>query len=387
MNRILRENRIYILAVLLIWAIFVPIIIKNRNTILSDIAIWYSSPGFKEKTAESLLAKSKSKIEDSKTDLSMLRRACELSRAHSGEKQPPRPLTWREKAKNWKDPEALPPQNQYDMGIQVLPQEYWNRHYLHALDALDYAKRSLHYSGPLREYPEWIESLGRALCMEGEIFLGYSDYIQNIQAYALENQKEALSNDITQKQAQIQILSLIRKGKVPRVIAKDFGYALDKLNYESRLTIVSPREADFYMELRVFFLAGDEYERNLAQKKRADLNYELASENPDYFKKAVLLYEDSARFVDWDELDKQGKFNSAQTILFESVLGKAKCYIELQEYNRAIHSLESLKRNVRMFDERNPRAMNKTLLSEYRATLKKAYRKIGRFEVADEIPD
>ncbi|WCL48318.1 hypothetical protein [Leptospira sp. GIMC2001] len=443
MKKLIRDNIVYILLVLFLWAITFPIVYWKRDWIFSKITYFWSPPGYKPDVAESFIGKGDafliprglSVTEKMKQvisadapptlppiDLNLMTQVCN----HAKQRQHSDPFldspTWNQKK------EMLTGKIHVDDREMVLtfdPKLYWKTYNHLVLEALDYYKRALNYSGPEIRVPLRIESVARATCREAEILLAYTTHVyqteefieqeylkeelgrenpirrpswfrkiwNRIRGYKPLPERLPLESTLSRKQIQLRIWDKIRNGDVSEITRSDFVMSVGKTlrNVSKPLDVSSPREALEMYERLLFFVSNQnspiEYRRY--RNHRGEIYLRLAKAEPSNFAKAILEFRDASKIPNIDQVPPE----ILPALLVESFaleLGIAKVYFQEKNYPKCLSYLNGMQEQLRNIDERSSSGSvedKKSLLSEFRFIKKTSLRKLGRFEEADEIPD
>ncbi|WP_243401693.1 hypothetical protein, partial [Leptospira ellisii] len=279
------------------------------------------------------------------------------------------------------------------------PGEYWKSAAPAVLEALDYYKRALNFSGPDFSVPKRIEKSALAVCRPEEVLLAYADYVRNTEEAvraAMDAEKperpffscksEETADVLTEKQNQMRVWSQIKSNSFVidrdqniRVNANDFKKALHLLAfgiYRTGLNSISPLEADGVLEKLLFFSDPGTVEYDELLLKRGMLNYQLGKRDPFFFNKATFYFREVS----------QSKFLD-QGSLFESKLMIVRTMIRKQKFDEALLELQRLETELYTVDKayRVTGAGRSDLVEDRKKLLKYVLRKKGRYEEADEL--
>lgn len=415
MNQIFRENLKYILAVLIVWAITFPWILRNKDTILARLTLTYNSFfGYPNpRIAHGLIAKGDAILEGRKEggtnlfqnisqffsaedntkgsvlplDLSLMEKACLYYRSKEHVEDHFLELTWREKAMEWGSPlfQRMAPQGELLLGPN--PKEYWNSHIEAVLTALDYYKRALRFSGPELIAPKKIESVAWASCRPSEILLAYKTHMVETESYVLQKltEKEKLPSGLSSVQKRSVVLSSIKRSDFSEVSANDYLESLLRQILLTGMKQFSPKEMDEIYERILYFVGSDEREYLKFKFRRGELFFQLGSEEQVYYEKAAIEFKEASNIQLASEIED---INLPALLVheFESKLKQAESYHKLKENNKSLVILDSLKSKLRNVDERSVGGKKDDLLKAYHNLNRSVLRKLGRFEEADEIP-
>jgi hypothetical protein len=417
LNQIFRENLKYILAVLFVWAITFPYVLQNKDNILAKFTLLYNSyfgypnpriahqlmakgdaildgrgegsSGFFGKFSSFFSGSDSMKANVLPLDLTLMEKSCLYYRSKEHVEEIFLEPTWREKAQEWNSPlfqkiRAVEP-NEVSLGPN--PKEYWNSHIEHVLEALDYYKRALRFSGPEFAVPKRIERVAWAVCRPAEILLAYKTHMLETEDYILNKLKaeNKLPSNQSDKQQLITIMSSIKNGGFPEVNPNDYMETLLRQILLTGMKSFSPKEMDSVYERIIYMVAHSEKEYLKFVERRGDLYFQLGKENSEYYKKAINQYTISIDI----KLALDDEMADVPLLLvhqFEATVAIARCYYELNENNSALKILDSLTPQLRNVDERSVGGIKFQVLKSYRETKRKVLRKLQRYEEADEIP-
>ncbi|EMY02029.1 hypothetical protein LEP1GSC029_4700 [Leptospira interrogans str. 2002000626] len=193
----IRENRKYILFLLFVWIIATAWILPNRYRLLNRLALIIQSPGYDPKTAKEFIKKGDSILAKEVTyqdlgeripDLNVMREAClyyyslsEIDRVLYKPSWTDSMSTWRFKTEEESEDKknSTKTQSRNPITGSFNPGDYWKVVAPNVLEALDYYKRALNFSGPDLNVPKKIEKTALAVCRPEEVLLAYADYIRN----------------------------------------------------------------------------------------------------------------------------------------------------------------------------------------------------------------
>ncbi|TGL99127.1 hypothetical protein [Leptospira jelokensis] len=415
MNQIFRENLKYILAVLLVWAITFPWILRNRDTILAKLTLTYNSFfGYPNpRIAHQLIAKGDAVLESRKEggsnvfqnisqffsaeentkgtvlplDLALMEKSCLYFRTKEHVEEHFLELTWREKASEWGSPlfQRMAPQGELLLGPN--PKDYWNSHIEAVLTALDYYKRALRFSGPELLAPKKIESVAWASCRPSEILLAYKTHMLETESYVLQKltELEKVPSGLSAVQKRSVVLSSIKRSDFSEVSANDYLESLLRQILLTGMKQFSPREMDDIYERILYFVGSDEREYLKFKFRRAELYFQLGKEENSYYQKASIEFKESSNIQIASELED---INLPALLVheFEAKLRQAESLHKLKENNKSLVILDSLKSKLRNVDERSVGGKKDQILKAYHNLNRSVLRKLGRYEEADEIP-
>ncbi|GBF48729.1 hypothetical protein LPTSP4_02290 [Leptospira ryugenii] len=421
MNQIFRENIKYIVAVLIVWAITFPIILQNNDVILATINAWYNRfAGYPNpRIAHKLMQKGDEIIEgrakandpwyksisnlfsgdESQSgqvlplDLGLMEKACLYYTTHEHISEIFLEPTWLEKSQTW-DSKLFPKSEREASGQVSLgphPKEYWNSHLEAVLEALDYYKRALRFSGPELEVPKKIEKVAWAVCRPSEILLAYKTHMLETEKIIYErlDKEGKIPTKIVEGsefQKLAMILSIIKSGSFSDVDQNAYLESLLRQILLTGMKQFSPYEMDA-VYARILFLVGNEGKEFLKfTQRRADLFFQIGKENPDYYRKAIQEYTTASNISKLSDAD-----DVPEHILlvheFETKLNIAICHSKLNENKESLKILDSLKPKLRNVDERSVGGAKPRILDLYNATKVSVLRNLKRYEEADELLD
>jgi hypothetical protein len=419
LNQIFRENLKYILAVLFVWAITFPMVLQDKDDILARFNIWYNdlflSYPDRLRIAHKFIQKGDEIIQGRKElssnpfskitaffsgedlnkaitlplDLTLMEKACLYYRSKEHIEEIFLEPTWREKAQEWNSPLFLKSKSSdsLDVALGPNPKEYWNSHHEAVLEALDYYKRALRFSGPEFQAPKKIESVSWAVCRPAEILLAYKTYMLETEKYVLDILKKEEKDPSRRTETQIltQVLQSIKSGKIPGVDPNDYKEALLRQILLTGMKDFSPREMGSVYFRIIYLSASNEPEYLKFVQRRGELFFQLGKENPEFYKNAIQDFKTSMD-ISIAVKDESANFPLLLVHQFEAKLSIVKCYVELAEYNTALKLLDELIPSLRNVDERSVGGIKSPILKSYRETKRFVLRRKGRFDEADEIP-
>ncbi len=419
LNQIFRENLKYILAVLFVWAITFPSILQNKDNILATINLWYNnlsgypnpriahqlahkgdeilqgrqerSGGFFSNLTSLVSSDDSGKSMGLPLDLQIMEKSCLYYRSKEHIEEIFLEPTWLQKSQTWNSRlfrNAKPvPTDEVSLGPN--PKEYWNSHIEAVLEALDYYKRALRFSGPEFIVPKKIESVAWAVCRPAEILLAYKTHMLETEKYVFdkldkENKLPTNLKNASELQKLTVILSSIKIGSFPEVNQNDYLESLLRQILLTGMKNFSPREMDSVFERILFFVGHDDKEYLKFMLRRGDLFFLLGKEEPVYFKKAISQYQVSAN-IKLAESDETVDLPILLVHQFESTLAITKCYHELGDDKKSLTILDSLIPRLRNVDQRSVGGVKVQILNDYIQTKVAVLRKLKRYEEADEI--
>ncbi len=295
---------------------------------------------------------------------------------------------WREKAREWGSPlfKTKVPAGEVFLGPS--PRDYWNSHIEELLNALDFYKRALQFSGPDFSVPKKIETVAWPTCRPAEILLAYRTYMIQTEAYVLRRyQKETKSEitGLTPVQLRSVSLSLIKKGQFSDVQPNDYLESLLRQVLLTGMRNFSPKEVDSIYERILYFVSNSESEYLKFRFRRGELFLQLGKKEPEYLPKAVLEFRESAN-IDRALQNEDANFPLLLVHKFESGLRLAQSLAAMGNYKKALFELDQLASQMRNVDERSVGGEKRDLVDDYRETKRVVLRKLNRFEEADELP-
>ncbi|MDF3819229.1 hypothetical protein P3G55_04930 [Leptospira sp. 96542] len=415
MNQIFRENLKYILAVLFVWAITFPLILRNKDFILAKLTLSYNALfGYPNpRIAHQLIAKGDSIIEGRKEgssdffgsiseffqtsentkgsvlplDLNLMEKSCLYYRSKEHVEDHFLNLTWREKAMEWGSPLFLKMAPQGELILGPNPKDYWNSHIEPVLQALDYYKRALRFAGPELVAAKKIESVAWATCRPSEILSAYKTHMLETETFVLNKltEEKKVPSGLSEEQKRSVILSTIKQGFYTEVSANDYLESLLRQILLTGMKTFSPKEMDEIYERILYFVGSNEREYLKFKYRRAELFYQLGADEKHYFKKAANEFKEAANI----KLAMNDEETNLALLLiheFECKIMESKSYFELNEYKKTLTILDGLKPKLRNVDERSIGGAKSEILKLYHKTMRSVLRKLGRFEEADEIP-
>ncbi|EQA54269.1 hypothetical protein LEP1GSC052_1109 [Leptospira kmetyi serovar Malaysia str. Bejo-Iso9] len=406
---------------LAVWVLAAAWILPNRYKLLSKLALMIQPPGYDPKTAGEFIEKGDSILQTEVAyqdqgeripDLNVMREAClyyySLSERDSVLYRP----SWTDSMSVWRFKESGMSEESGEKKLSSKtksrspltgsfnPGEYWRITSPNVLEALDFYKRALNFSGPDFSVPKKIEKTALAVCRPEEVLLAYADYIRNTEEavrVAMEKIKKPKSffscgsddqpqNVLTEKQNQMRVWSQIKSNSFTidserniKVNANDFKKALNLLAfgiYRTGLNSISPLEADGILEKLLFFSDPGTVEYDELLMKRGLLNYQLGKRDPTFFNKAIFYFREAAKS---DLLDKGS--------VFESRLMTVRSEIRKGQLDNALLELQQLETELYTIDKayRVTGSGRSDLVEDRKKLLRYVLRKKGRYEEADEL--
>ncbi|EMF81441.1 hypothetical protein LEP1GSC188_4931 [Leptospira weilii serovar Topaz str. LT2116] len=417
----IRENRRYVLFLLFVWVIAAAWILPNRYKLLSKLALMIQPPGYDPKIAGEFIGKGDSLLQQKVTyqdlgeripDLEIMREACFYYYSLSERDRVLYRPVWTDSMSIWRfkdagmdeesDGKKLSSKTKSRNPITGIfnPGEYWKVVSPNVLEALDYYKRALNFSGPDLSVPKKIEKAALAVCRSEEVLLAYADYIRNTEetvrlrmentkkskSFFSCNQVENQSNVLTEKQNQMRVWSQIKSNSFVidpernfKVSANDFKKALNLLAfgiYKTGLNSISPLEADGILEKLLFFSDPGTVEYDELLMKRGMLNYQLGKRDPSFLNKAIFYF---------SEVSKSNLLEKGS--VFESKLMIARAEIRRGQLEGALSELQQLETDLYTIDKayRVTGSGRSDLVEDRKKLLRYVLRKKGRYEEADEL--
>ncbi|MDI7209137.1 hypothetical protein [Leptospira santarosai] len=415
----IRENRRYVLFLLFVWVIAAVWILPNRYKLLSKVALMIQPPGYDPKIAGEFIEKADSILQrkvsyqdlgERTPDLEIMREAClyyySLNERDTILYKP----SWTDSMSIWRfkdsgmdersDGKKLSFKSRSPITGSFNPKEYWKALSPNVLEALDYYKRALNFSGPDLNVPKKIEKVALAVCRPEEVLLAYADYVRNTEEtvrFKMENTKRSRSffscnqvenqpNTLTEKQNQMRIWSQIKSDSFVidsernlKVSANDFKKALNLLAfgiYKTGLHSISPLEADGILEKLLFFSDPGTVEYDELLMKRGMLNYQLGKRDASFLNKAIFYF---------SEVSRSNLLNKGS--VFESKLMIARIEIRKDRLDSALLELQKLETDLYTIDKayRVTGSGRSDLIEDRKKLLRYVLRKKGRYEEADEL--
>ncbi|TGK38658.1 hypothetical protein EHQ12_04635 [Leptospira gomenensis] len=415
-----RENKKFVFFLGIAWTLGAIWILPNRYHLLSRLALFIQPPGYHPKTAEEFVEKGDGILRreipyqdqgERIPDLELMRQACLYYASLSGRDTILYKPSWTDSMSVWRFRESgidsetsekklsSKTRNRSPITGTLHPGEYWKSAAPSVLEALDYYKRALNFSGPDFAVPKRIEKSALAVCRPEEVLLAYADYVRNTEEAVrtvMDSQKpnrpffscqsQETADIFTEKQNQMRVWSqiksnsfLIDRDRNVRVQANDFKKALHLLAfgiYRTGLGSTSPLEADGVLEKLLFFSDPDTVEYDELLFKRGMLNYQLGKRDPSFLDKATFYFRETS----------QSKYLDRGSA-FESKLMIVRALIRKQKFDEALLELQSLETELYTIDKayRVTGTGRNDLVEDRKKLLKYVLRKKGRYEEADEL--
>ncbi|EMJ93668.1 hypothetical protein [Leptospira alstonii] len=415
----IRENRKYVFFLLFVWVIATAWILPNRYKLLSKLALAIRPPGYDLKTAEEFIEKGDSILQreisyqdlgERIPDLDVMREACLYYYSLSGRDNVLYRPAWTDSISIWRFKDSgmndesggkkLSSKSRNPITGSFNPGEYWKTVSPTVLEALDYYKRALNFSGPDLNVPKKIEKTALAVCRPEEVLLAYADYVRNTEEavrIVMEETKKPKSffscnsgedppNVLTEKQNQMRVWSQIKSNSFVidrernlKVSTNDFKKALNVLAfgiYKTGLNSISPLEADGILEKLLFFSDPGTVEYDELLMKRGMLNYQLGKRDPFFLNKAIFYFRETSK----SNLLEKGS-------VFESGLMIVRAQIRKGQLDEALKELQQLEMNLYTIDKayRVNGGGRSDLVEDRKKLLRYILRKKERYEEADEL--
>ncbi|MCE9501249.1 MAG: hypothetical protein K8R21_12250 [Leptospira sp.] len=383
--KLVKENLKFILVTVGIWIIAGPVIFIYKDRLYSRLAVWYSPPGYNAKVAHKFMSKGKSILEKKEVDLGLMADSC---RFHLGLNhkdaifyQP----TWLQENRNWtmgKEKER----SQGGIGNQRAPlptprdpKNYWSDNISETLEALDYFRRALNFSGPETDVPISIDTVAFAACRPSDAILAYSTYLINTEDFVLGKirEKDPGIDSLSKKIQLTRFWSQIKNNHFPDIVpAKEFIKIVSRANFFLELDVLSPGEADQLLEMMIFFAGGGKEEKNI-RMRRGRLLYKLGETNPSYYDRAIVEFKGA---IDYSDLRKFSpiEIRQIQSSIFEGDLWIARCLFGKKDFEKTLKHLQSMQSDIHRIDGREGVKIETELLKEYNIMLKRVLRKLKR---------
>lgn len=316
--------------------------------------------------------------------------ACSIYRSYEDREKLFYSPSWMESHKKWSSNKMKSSSGvgsaRGSLPLAIEPGDYWQKHINTILEALDYYKKAMHYSGPEILPAEKIEAVALASCRPEEIILAYSGYIFNTEQYILHELRKnnKLPSGLSNKQYDYIAWSQIRTAGFKNVDLNDYLKGLGKLVFIGGLIKNSPIEADSFIE-RMLFFNHDEWERNRLYFRRGELNVKLGNANIKYLDKAISYFTASAHFTTLEEVSP-ARIQIYIAHMIEAKVMIAKIYLLKNQPENSLTSLKEAESKIHMIESQMNLSI-RDLLKEYKTTLRDTYRKMGRLEDADEITE
>jgi tetratricopeptide (TPR) repeat protein len=434
---------IYILLVAIIWAITFPLIFWKKDWIFSKITYFWSPPGYDLAKTENLIGKGDSYLlphgkpwttkfkeflsadespELPPLDIELLKKACDYysTREHRD------PFL---DSPSWNEKRNMLSSKNHIVNEEILltfdPKIYWKENLPYVLQALDYYKRALNFSGPDIRVPERIETAAVASCRYSEILMAYTIHVYQTEEFIqkkylkdelgrenplskpswfrkvwnwIRRKKSTanrlpLASNLSPKQVQLRTWDKLRRGEIYEITKSEFIRSIGKTlrNLSIPLDQSSPIEALEMYERLLFFSTNQDspIEFRRYRKYRGEIFLRLAKENSANFEKAILEFKDATTIANQSDIPPE----VMATLLVENFaleLGIAKVYFQQKKFQECIFILNELQSKLGTVDERSTvdtKMDQRNLLKEFRFYRKTTLRQLGRYEEADEIPD
>lgn len=443
MKKLIRDNLIYILFVAILWAITFPLVFWKKDWIFSKFTYFWSPPGYNSSRTEDLIGKGDSFLvprdkswttqfkeflsadtspEMPALSIDLMKKACDYYEAREHKDPFLDHPSWNEKKTMLTGKAAI---TNNEILLTFDPKIYWNENISYVLQALDYYKRALNFSGPDIRVPERIELASIASCRHSEILLAYTTHVYQTEDFVLEKYlkdelgKEnplrkpswirriwnwlrgkkpvarnlPLASNLSPKQIQLRVWDKIRRAEIYEITKSDFIKSISKTlrNIGKPLDVSSPIEALEMYERLLFFVSNNDspIEFRRYRKYRGEIYLRLAKKDPSLYDKSILEFRDATSLANVSEIPPE----ILPALLVENFsleLGAAKVYFQQKKFQESLLVLNELQSKLRNVDERSVSVDNldkASLLKEYRFIRKTTLRQLGRYEEADEIPD
>jgi tetratricopeptide (TPR) repeat protein len=438
--KILKKNIVYILVIGVIWLFFFPLLFLNRDSLYSWYVLKMSPSGYTPKSMRKFIMdgdkatlkglensiqsdRLMEQFENSdkketliKSFLSQMERACEFySDAQTKDELLVEP-GWLEKNSTWSS-DREESANAIGSSRKVLPNvmdpdRFWKKNISYLLEALDFYKRALYYSGPEITAADKIHSIARSICKPNESILAYTSYLNHSNSYVeeiLSNQEEesfknsqSFSNKvkrffgfgISERKEMYGLNPLMKKTIIWSYIKENHAYpvlfdylkGMNILLLDTKLRDMSPKEADELFETMLFFL------------QRTDDPIQQKNERFFRFKRGIHLFK-SGDFIKAKEQFSAAKefsdLKDESTVsirvimshIFQAELMIAKCEFKLKNYQEAMKSLAILENSLHSIDGRDGGKIEIDLLKDYKQTKIETLKKLGRVKESEEMEE
>ncbi|MBK6607185.1 MAG: hypothetical protein KBF99_16945 [Leptospiraceae bacterium] len=451
MIKILKDNLIFVLAIGIFWLIAFPVVIFKRHAILNWYAITMSPSGHSPKVMRKFLDKGdgilnknledaiksprlKEELENVKNrpailtgHLKNMEEACDYYKSVANKNEVLQYPSWLDRNIRWTSDQELSAdgigKSRKRLPEVTAPDEYWRKNADSILDALDYYKRGLNYSGPEIIAADKIRSVAKAICRPEEIILAYTTFLNFSDAYVEEILQEETEELVKSKQSFFAPLlrifglapaadrnemyglnPLMKKSIIWARIKKnikegikgsraadpnlpllaDYIRGVNILLLDTNLRNSSPHEADALYETILYFLqgttdSGQQRNERFFRFKRGILLF-----NTGEFERAKMEFTAAKEF---DNLKEESPISMRliASHIFQSNLMIAKCNFKLGKYKEALLSLKSVENLLSNIDGRTGGAVEIDLLNDYKNSLRETLKKLDRFKEADEI--
>jgi hypothetical protein len=417
LKKIIRENLFFIVLVCIFWALTIPYVYSERDSLYVWYSLKVSNLGYQPKVLkkfqdkgdkilanlfdESVPKTNEEWFQKIGSHLDTYTQICNYSKELGEKDEILAYPTWFEKNEKWAVGESKIVPNNFNrnqLPNTIDPLSQWKDHHEQLLEALDYYKRGLNYSGPEFIIAKKIHKLGNAVCRSQEGILAYSTFIFNTENYAeneLQKDKEFKREmrGKTEKQKFMHTLALIKSNKKP-FIASDYIEGLNLLLKDTGFEKISPIESNTIYEKILYFFSGTlDINQRLKEKefrlKRGKLLFSLKDNNKKFLDNALLEFSAVAALEQTDEIRKT-PLNNYNAIVFEANLYRVRCFIEKEDYKKALKILTQINLDIRKIDDRSGKSeptkvTDRNLLQDYHLLHRKTLIKMGRKMEADEI--
>lgn len=424
-----------------IWLIFFPILFINRNELYNWYSLFISPKGYNPKVMkkfisqgdklvdtsfedsiqsdriEELSENSKKREELTKDFLFKMEESCKFAKSIEKKDELLSEPNWLERNSDWSnDPEES--KNAVGLSRKALPdftypENFWKKNIPKLLEALDYYKRALFYSGPEIDAADKIHKIAKSICKENESILAFSTYLNHSYSYVsdiidkedIEFQKKNNSFwnklksffgsvNLTERKDSYGLTPLMRKTIILSYIKENHAYpvlldflrGLNILLLDTNLRNMSPVESDELFETMLFFLA------------KTDDPIQIKNERFFRFKRGIHLFKMGDFFKARDQFLASKEFlnleeespTSIRLILahiFQAELMIAKCHFQIKDYKAAMNSLQNLESTLHNVDGRDGGRIDKELLKDYKKTKIETLKKLGRVRESEEMEE
>lgn len=395
MFKLIKDNKFYLIFVLIFWLITFPIVFWQRNTLYSWYALAVSSLEYSPDTMESFIRAGDDALEDSITlesleqqcqnkkdsenglscsqtiHLNLMASICKKFSSLNKNRPPFENSLWSEKQKQWSHQQINHPMQ---IGIAlpptIIPKKYWRDHINGVLEALDYYKRALNYSGPNFKAVARVEKAAGAACRDQDTFLAYTGHIYHTENYVLSQlaDKEQIPSHLSTLQKTMLLWSAIKEDKE---LQKEFNashylVSIQNLLKNTNFSKSSPYEANkLYLRL-ILFSQPNEKLVNDHRFKWGQHLLRIGSLNPIFYREGIKRLHYSIQFSP-DYLASMDLFS--QKLLrnrkFEVYLLTTGAYLKLKQKQAAFQEFKKAQAILQNVDGRMAEIADRSLLKQY----------------------
>lgn len=414
--KIIKDNSIYWLTVLGIWAICFPIIFIHKDDLYSWVVRKASPRSPNSKIMKDFVYKGDKILAnhflDSKPDkdnqkflesifpyIEKMKTVCAYYRNLGYKDEIFANPTWISKQYDWsfefRSQNFEENLSREKLPTAIEPASYWKKNIEPVVNALSYYKKGMHYSGANFLAAQRIHFVAGAACKPEESIIALTTYIYNTEKYIEDTIiQEDKSRNLIYKNldslSQLKmILYFLKTHPSLHEVFHEYQRAITVLIYDTNFTRVSPLEA---AELINRPLALIETSSDIGQIKnakkmrmlRGKILFEEGKKEKIHFSGALLDFEAASEYPNLSKYPNN-EIPEIKSNIFEAKLYIAKCHYQLKQYRETLTVLNHLLNDVRSIDGREGKRVELGLLKEFHELRRETLMKLGRVKEADEL--